>query len=71
MQKGGCRNLRDMVAFPDLYPTPQAQDARHGAPTEWEQSNQVQAHLHNVVGGKLNPTWVEALMGFPPGWTEV
>ena len=22
-------------------------------------------------GGQLNPDWVEWLMGFPPGWTEV
>lgn len=21
-------------------------------------------------GGQLNPEWVEAMMGFPPGWTE-
>jgi hypothetical protein len=22
-------------------------------------------------GGRLNPAWVETLMGFPPGWTEL
>ena len=22
-------------------------------------------------GGQLNPTWVEWLMGFPPGWTDL
>ena len=22
-------------------------------------------------GGKLNPRWVEWLMGFPPGWTDL
>ena len=22
-------------------------------------------------GGQLNPTWVEAMMGFPVGWTEL
>lgn len=22
-------------------------------------------------GGQLNPEWVEAMMGFPPGWTEL
>ena len=22
-------------------------------------------------GGQLNPKWVEAMMGFPPGWTEL
>ena len=24
-----------------------------------------------VGGGPLNPTWVEWLMGFPPGWTDL
>jgi hypothetical protein len=24
----------------------------------------------NVWGGPLNPTYVEAMMGFPPGWTN-
>jgi DNA (cytosine-5)-methyltransferase 1 len=23
-----------------------------------------------AAGGQLNPTWVEWLMGFPPGWTD-
>lgn len=30
--------------------------------------------LHKQVapsGGPLNPTWVEVLMGFPPGWTDL
>jgi hypothetical protein len=26
--------------------------------------------LPTQVGGQLNPTWVEWLMGFPPGWTD-
>lgn len=25
----------------------------------------------STVGGQLNPEWVEALMGFPTGWTEL
>jgi hypothetical protein len=28
-------------------------------------------NLGEVVGGKLNPTWVEWLQGLPLGWTEV
>ena len=27
--------------------------------------------LENLVGGPLNPTWIEWLMGFPLGWTEL
>jgi hypothetical protein len=25
----------------------------------------------SAIGGKLNPTWVEWLMGFPLGWTDL
>jgi hypothetical protein len=28
-------------------------------------------NLGEVVGGKLNPTWVEWLMGWPLGWTDL
>ena len=27
--------------------------------------------LSTVAGGQLNPTWVEWLMGFPIGWTDL
>jgi hypothetical protein len=27
--------------------------------------------LATVAGGPLNPTWVEWLMGFPLGWTDL
>jgi len=30
-----------------------------------------QVGLADQVGGKLNPTWVEWLMGFPIGWTDL
>ena len=55
-------------------PTPAARDHRHpnkkstaerrpGAEKKGEQ-------LPNAVGGPLNPTWVEWLMGFPIGWGD-
>lgn len=28
-------------------------------------------NLQTVAGGQLNPTWVEWLMGFPIGWTDL
>jgi hypothetical protein len=31
----------------------------------------LQSHGVNVVTGSLNPAWVEALMGYPIGWTEL
>jgi hypothetical protein len=30
-----------------------------------------QIKLSDQVGGKLNPAWVELLMNFPVGWTEI
>jgi len=28
-------------------------------------------NLGEVVGGQLNPDWVEWLMGLPTGWTDI
>lgn len=33
--------------------------------------NRGKGNLGEVVGGQLNPTWVEWLMGFPLGWTDL
>ena len=61
------------------WPTPRAKlgDARNHK--VWERSSDKPQNLENVVatrepsavGGKLNPTWVEWLMGFPEGWTDL
>jgi len=67
-KRGG--NLSEAV---QVWPTPAAQDYRHpnalpyserGGGTKGEQ-------LPNAVGGALNPTWVEWLMGLPLGWTDL
>ena len=29
------------------------------------------SNLGEVVGGQLNPDWVEWLMGLPVGWTDI
>jgi DNA (cytosine-5)-methyltransferase 1 len=29
------------------------------------------AHVESAPGGQLNPTWVEWLMGYPTGWTDL
>ena len=34
-------------------------------------SEYVAVHPGKSTGGKLNPTWVEWLMGFPLGWTDL
>jgi hypothetical protein len=57
-----------------LWPTPQAQDAKHsGKNTEnrINQGRQLQLAHTAGIGGQLNPTWVEWLMGWPLGWTDL
>lgn len=49
------------------FPTPRAQSARGSGPSRIGNK----ADLQTVVGGSLNPDWVEWLMGLPTGWTEV
>jgi hypothetical protein len=56
-----------------LWPTPTASDSW----TLTLKSSQIkEGSRHSVTlpvaaGGQLNPTWVEWLMGFPTGWTDL
>jgi hypothetical protein len=51
------------------WATPRDQDHKHSLPTEYEmQSRMHNQLLHMQTGGKLNPRWVETLMGLPVGW---
>lgn len=50
-----------------LYPTPKAQNCRGNG----ERHGEGGPSLDVVVGGQLSPMWVEWLMGFPIGWTEL
>jgi hypothetical protein len=62
-RKGGD-NLRTAVRFP----TPTVQDsANNGGAAQMERNTKP---LKAVVGGSLNPLWVEWLMGWPLGWTD-
>lgn len=49
-----------------LWAAPNARDWKDTDPT---QGNRQSPNLGTQVGGNLNPTWVEWLMGFPLGWT--
>jgi hypothetical protein len=52
-----------------FWPTPTAHNAKEtNAPSEALRNEPTLAHL---VGGHLNPTWVEWLMGWPLGWTDL
>jgi hypothetical protein len=53
-----------------LFATPQARDFRTGQQSRWENLKRTR-NLNNQIGGQLNPTWVEWLMGWPLGWTDL
>ena len=48
------------------FATPNTADAKGGT-----RKGNGQVQLCHQVGGSLNPTWVEWLMGFPLGWTDL
>jgi len=51
------------------WPTPTVQDAaNNGGPSQMKRNT---PPLNAVAGGALNPAWVEWLMGFPIGWTDL
>lgn len=55
-----------------LWPTPVRRDYRHPGKSRMERTGSKSGEcLPQVVGGPLNPQWVEWLMGWPIGWTEL
>jgi hypothetical protein len=71
--------LVDQVNNARLWPTPTLQDTPHKemilTPNQRRLSKDGKSshslYLADKVGGQLNPTWVEWLMGFPIGWTDL
>ena len=65
-------SLNDQVAHPNLmWPTPTARDHKDtGVNTNYEKAKK-KGRLAGHAGGSLNPTWVEWLMGYPKGWTDL
>jgi len=59
---GGAEQLSNT-----LVTTPTADDTGHRK----KPYSQGGEPLSYQVGGQLNPTWVEWLMGFPVGWTDL
>lgn len=58
-----------------MYPTPAAQDAKNSTlpPSQKVRDSVPGALLRDgePPGGQLNPQWVEWLMGYPDGWTDL
>ena len=87
MQNGIAYPVPQLVGYTEetdsgsspTFPTPQASDNRDrghvGMPAiQRRLSKGKQLNLSMVVSkisGQLNPTWVEWLMGYPKGWTDL
>jgi hypothetical protein len=83
-KNAGCMNLREQVHYPEMdhsrksWATPNARDpkgaqgrmARIGQLSDLPSQTEVApTGQWNRANGKLNPRWVETLMGLPIGWT--
>jgi hypothetical protein len=77
VQKKGYKSKLEQAV--QMWPTPRAAQAEvrnhtiyaraFGKPQNLE--NRIAQREPTAIGGKLNPTWVEWLMGFPLGWTDL
>ena len=59
-----------------IWPTPTASDGKGSPKNRFLGSKAYRGNLREAVrtseqSGQLNPTWVEWLMGFPEGWTDL
>lgn len=56
-----------------MFPAPANRDYRspNAKPYSARGGGKKGEQLPNVIGGQLNPTWVEWLMGYPRGWTAL
>jgi len=70
-RKGVSKTSQDGLAtfVQKLLPTPTPNDAKNNGTAS--QQDRDSAVLNVVAGGSLNPEWVEWLMGFPRGWTDI
>ena len=67
--KAGKRFAMNLAGAVQMWPTPVARMWKDsGYPSEY---NRNEIPLAAQVGGPLNPTWVEWLMGYPAGWTDL
>ncbi len=66
--KSGGDDLSTAVAR-TMWRTPSAIEGSGGPHKGKRHRSDATVHLTDQVGGQLNPTWVEWLMGFPLGWT--
>ena len=59
----------DLTTAVKMWPTPTTQDGKNNGGKSQHRRNS--KPLNAEVGGALNPQWVEWLMGYPIGWTDL
>jgi hypothetical protein len=68
-RKGSSGSFVEAMAA-RIWATPTSRDFRHPGRSRMERTGSKAGEcLPQQIGGALNPTWVEWLMGFPLGWT--
>src|SRR5690606_7053888 len=76
---GSVGLARLVMMFAKAWPTPTSRDWKGGRKLETlkAKGRGVKNTLNDAINfsegevGQLNPDWVEHLMGFPPGWTNI
>jgi hypothetical protein len=69
-RKGASKRSGDGLATAVKFATPTARDWRSGKASQATHDKNSRP-LSEQIGGSLNPTWVEWLMGWPLGWTDL
>ena len=76
IEKAGYKaNLEESVALKEqakMFLTPGANEDAAGKPTgKMQRMLGNSPEVRNTGKGTLNPDWVEWMMGYPPGWTDI
>ena len=77
---GQTKHAMKLIQAAKLYPTPTTGAGLCGGTGNYQQLKALEADgtisteerrsMAAGNGGQLNPVWVEAMMGFPTGWTQ-
>jgi site-specific DNA-cytosine methylase len=68
-KRRGPNSKQKGLSNTELFATPTTQDASNNGGRSQHDRNSLP--LNAQIGGKLNPDWVEQLMGFPLCWTDL
>jgi hypothetical protein len=63
-----CQAYKDAQAQANQWGTPTAREHKSGRGNEEREYKELTPMVERTQTGKLNPRWVETLMGLPVGW---